>query len=301
MQTQHHQEMDLLQLMERFHSEERCRAYLEALRWPNGVACPRCGGSQQAHDTARGVYDCYSCSYKFSVLAGTIFHDTKLPLRKWLMAVLIMVEAKKGISANQMKRTLGVSYKTAWYLCHRIRHAMAEVNTEQLGGQIEVDETYVGGKVRGRGHGYRGNKATVVGVVQRKGEIRLQVASGADRETLHAIIHKHVSPEAPNIFTDEWAAYRGIGDQDTTHETVNHKAEEWVRGDAHTQTVESVWSLLKRSIVGSYHKVSVKHLDSYLDELEWRFNNRENPYLFRDTLLKLLTAEALPYQTLTAE
>lgn len=291
--------MDMMELMERFHSEEICREILEELRWPDGVKCPRCEGTKHAHDTERGVYDCYSCGYQFSVLAGTIFHDTKLPIRKWFMATLLMVEAKKGISANQMKRTIGVSYKTAWYLCHRIRYAMTEVNTEQLGGQVEVDETFVGGKVHGKGHGYRGNKSTVVGVVQRKGAIRLQVATGTDRQTLHAIIHKHVKPEAPNIYTDEWPAYKGIGDHDTVHETVNHKAEEWVRGGAHTQTVESVWSLLKRSIVGSYHKVSVKHLDAYLDELEWRFNNRENPYLFRDTLLKLIEATSLPYQALT--
>ena len=293
--------MTLMNLMERFGTERECRDVLAELRWPNGVACTRCGGMEYAYDSERYVYDCYSCSYQFSVLAGTIFHDTKLPLRKWFMATLLMVEAKKGMSANQMKRVLGVSYKTAWYLCHRIRFAMAEVNAEQLGGQIEVDETFVGGKVLGKGHGYRGNKSIVVGVVQRKGAIRLQVASGTDRKTLHAIIHNHVRPDAPNIFTDEWAAYRGIGDADTIHETVNHKAEEWVRGDAHTQTMESVWSLLKRSIVGSYHKVSVKHLDSYLDELEWRFNNRENPYLFRDTLLKLLSSESLRYSELTAE
>lgn len=292
--------MDMMELMERFHSEEVCREILEELRWPDGVKCPRCEGTEHAHDTDRGVYDCYSCGYQFSVLAGTIFHDTKLPIRKWFMATLLMVEAKKGISANQMKRTLGVSYKTAWYLCHRIRHAMTEVNTEQLSGQVEVDETFVGGKVRGQGRGYRGNKATVVGVVQRKGAIRLQVATGTDRQTLHAIIHKHLKPDVPNIYTDEWPAYKGIGDHDTLHETVNHRAEEWVRGDAHTQTVESVWSLLKRSIVGSYHKVSVKHLDAYLDELDWRFNNRENPYLFRDTLMKLLTSANLEYKTLTS-
>ena len=294
-------EMDLSDLMERFHSDEKCREVLEELRWPNGVACPRCGVLERhAYDSERHVYDCYSCGYQFSVLAGTIFHDTKLPLRKWFMAVLLMVEAKKGMSANQMKRTIGVSYKTAWYLCHRIRAAMNEVNTDQLTGTIEVDETYVGGKVRGKGRGYRGNKATVVGVVQRGGEIRLQVARGSDRETLHAIIHKHVAPDAPNIYTDEWAAYRGIGDADTTHETVNHSVEEWVRGDVHTNTVEGVWSLLKRSIVGSFHHVSVKHLDAYLDELEWRFNNRENPYLFRDTLIKLLNSPNIEYRTLTS-
>ena len=301
--------MTMMHLMENFGSEQECRDILAELRWPNGVACLRCGAMEHAYDSERYVWDCYSCGYQFSALSGTIFHDTKLPLRKWFIAVLLMVEAKKGISANQMKRTIGVAYRTAWYLCHRIRYAMTELNAEQLPGPVEVDETYIGGKAKNRYRSQRdgrrgttsGNKSTVVGVVQRKGQIRLQVARGTDRETLHAIIHKHVRPDSPAIYTDEFPAYKGIGDRDTVHETVNHSAEEWVRGDAHTQTVESVWSLLKRSIVGSYHKVSVKHLDAYLDELEWRFNNRENPYLFRDTLRKLLTSQNLQYQQLIGQ
>lgn len=294
------QDMDLIHLIEQFQDEDSCRIVLEGLRWPQGVRCPRCDSAKSYRDSNRGIFDCASCGYQFSVTAGTIFHDSHLPLRKWFIATYLMCESKKGMSALQMKRTLNVAYRTAWYLCHRIRAAMNEVSGEQLSGTLEVDETFVGGKVRGQGRGFRGNKSTVVGVVQRKGEIRLQVAGGTDRETLHAIIHRHALPTAEAIYTDEWPAYKGIGDKDTRHESVNHKAEEWVRGDVHTQTVESVWSLLKRSIVGSYHHVSVKHLDSYLDELEWRFNNRENPYLFRDTLSKLLQSGTLEYSTLTA-
>ena len=285
-------------MMERFHSDEKCRAVLEELRWPNGVACPRCGGMNHAHDTVRGVYDCYSCGYQFSVLANTMFHDTKLPLRKWFVAILLMVEAKKGMSANQMKRVIGVSYKTAWYLCHRIRAAMSEAQWEPLEGTVEVDETYVGGKVRGKGHGYKGNKTIVAGAVQRGGDIVLQVVDDNGRHTLHGFIRSATGPAVERLMTDEWRSYRGIADADTTHETVNHSAEEWARGDVHTNTVEGVWSLFKRSIVGSYHKLSAKHLDAYLDELEWRFNNRENPYLFRDTLTRLLSSENLPYQQL---
>ena len=285
-------------MMERFHSDEKCRAVLEELRWPNGVACPRCGGMNHAHDTVRGVYDCYSCGYQFSVLANTMFHDTKLPLRKWFVAILLMVEAKKGMSANQMKRVIGVSYKTAWYLCHRIRAAMSEAQWEPLEGTVEVDETYVGGKVRGKGHGYKGNKTIVAGAVQRGGDIVLQVVDDNGRHTLHGFIRSATGPAVERLMTDEWRSYRGIADADTTHETVNHSAEEWARGDVHTNTVEGVWSLFKRSIVGSYHKLSAKHLDAYLDELEWRFNNRDNPYLFRDTLTRLLSSENLPYQQL---
>ena len=291
------EKMNLPKLMKLFHSDERCRELLEVLRWPDGVACPRCQDTK-VWETARSQYHCQSCDYRFSVLAGTIFHDTKLPLQKWFLAVAIMVEAKKGISANQMKRVLGVSYKTAWYLCHRIRAAMAEANV--LSGTVEVDETYVGGKVRGRGRGYKGNKTIVAGAVQRGGPIVLQVVDDNGRHTLHGFIKDNTLPAVERIITDEWPAYRGIADGDTTHETVNHSQEEWVRDDVHTNTVESVWSLFKRSVTGSYHKLSAKHLDAYLDELEWRFNNRKNPYLFRDTLTKLLLAERLEYRELTA-
>ena len=292
-------QMDLMQLMERFHSDEKCREVLEELRWPDGVACPRCGGSHHAHDSVRGVYDCCSCSYQFSVLAGTIFHDTKLPLRKWFITVMLMVESKKGISANQLKRTIGVSYKTAWYLCHRIRKAMQDVYPVPLKGIIEFDETFVGGKVRGKGNGYKGNKAVVVGAVERDGKIVLKVIPARDRATLHGFVEETTAPDSEAYYTDDWAPYEGIADEDTRHETVNHSIGEYVRGDVHTNSVENVWSLLKRSIIGSYHKLSVKHLDAYLDELEWRFNNRDNPWLFRDMLSKLLHSENLPYQALT--
>ncbi|MBI2857567.1 MAG: IS1595 family transposase [Chloroflexi bacterium] len=292
--------MNVMKLTEQFHSEERCREVLEELRWPDGAVCPRCQGKQHARDSVRGVYDCYSCGYQFSVLAGTIFHDSKLPLRKWFWAVLLMVESRKGISANQMKRTLDVSYKTAWYLCHRIRAAMTETSPEPLSGTVEADETLVGGKRKNVGRGYRGNKTIVAGVVQRDGNVRMKVVNDTTRRTLHQFLSQHVKPDAQRIITDEWAAYKGIGDHDTIHETVNHHAGEYVRGDVHTNTVENVWSLLNRSIMGAYHHLSEKHLDAYLDELEWRYNNRQNPYLFRDTLMKLLHSEVLAYKELTA-
>lgn len=292
-------QMDLMQLMERFHSDDKCREVLEELRWPNGVGCPRCGGSRHAHDTVRGVYDCYACGYQFSVLAGTIFHDTKLPLRKWFIAVMLMVESKKGMSANQLKRVLGVSYKTSWYLCHRIRAAVREAYPMPLKGIVEIGETFIGGEVRGKGRGYKGNKAVVVGAVQREGKIILQVVPDRNRKTLHAFADEAVHDDAEAIHTDDWRPYRGIGDEDTAHETVNHSIGEYARGNVNTNSVENIWSLLKRSIIGSYHKVSVKHLDAYLDELEWRFNNRDNPWLFRDTLTMLLKSDNLEYKTLT--
>ncbi|MFC2003434.1 IS1595 family transposase [Chloroflexota bacterium] len=294
------QEMNIMKLMDKYHSEESCRKTLVELRWPNGVACPRCGSLDVRNSYTRGQYDCGSCGYQFSVLTGTMFHDTHLPLPKWFMAIYLMVEAKKGISANQIKRTLNVSYKTAWYLCHRIRKAIIENNPEPLKGIVEVDETWIGGKRSDVGHGYRGNKTAVVGAVERGGDVRMKVISNRDRKTLHKFIKTHIAPDTEAIYTDEWPPYKGIADHDTRHETVNHSAEEWVRGDVHTNTVENVWSLFKRSVVGSYHKLSAKHLDAYLDELEWRFNNRDNPYLFRDTLLKLIKAGSLEYKELIA-
>jgi transposase-like protein len=210
----------------------------------------------------------------------------------------MMVEAKKGVSANQLKRTLNVSYKTAWYLCHRIRNAMTVDNPMPLSKIVEVDETWVGGKTKGHGHGYKGNKTIVAGVVQRKGDTRLEVILNRDQKTLHDFIKKHTAPETEAIYTDDWPSYNGCGDEDTKHESVNHSAGEYVRGDIYTNTIENVFSLFKRSVIGSYHKVSKKHLDAYLDELEWRFNNRDNPYLFRDTLIKLIKADNLEYKEL---
>jgi transposase-like protein len=291
-------QMDLMKLIDQFGSEDKCREVLAEIRWPDGVACPRCDGSRHAYDSKRYVYDCQSCGYQFSVLAGTIFHDSKLPLRKWFLAVLLMVEAKKGVSANQLMRTLGVSYKTAWYLCHRIRKAMQDAYPVPLKGIVEIDETFVGGKVEGMGRGYKGNKAVVVGAVQRDGKIALKVVAERDAATLQGFVKDTTASDTEAYYTDEWAAYKGIGDENTHHETVNHRLDEYVRGDVHTNSVENVWSLLKRSIIGSYHKVSVKHLDAYLDELEWRFNNRENPWLFRDTLTKLVNANTLEYKEL---
>ena len=292
--------MNLMKLVDQFHSEERCREYLEQLRWPNGVACPRCGSVKCYYTSTRATWECDSCGYHFSVTSGTMLHDTHLPLKKWLMAVYLMIEAKKGVSALQLKRTLGVAYKTAWYLTHRIRAAMREAFPIPLRGIVEIDETYLGGKTQGMGRGYKGNKAVVVGAVERSGKIILEVVRGRDRESLHGFIEAFTADETTAYFTDEWAPYEGIGDANTRHETVNHSIKEYVRGEVHTNSVEGVWSLLKRSIIGSYHKVSVKHLNAYLDELEWRYNNRDNPWLFRDTLIRLLNAENLSYQELTA-
>ena len=275
---------------------------MEKLRWPDGVACPRCGSLGVSELTRRPVFDCNGCRYQFSVTAGTIMHDSHLPLRKWFIAIYLMCESKKGVSALQLKRTLGVAYQTAWHLCHRIRAAMANRPLEgpTLFGIVEVDETLVGGRKRGGGRGDRSNKTWVAGAIQRDGQVRLEQIPNVRRPTLHGFIRRTVQDEAEAIYTDELASYLGIADDDTRHETVNHRADEWVVGDVHTNSIEGVWSLFKRSIVGSFHKISVKHMDRYLSELEWRFNNRKNDRIFVDTLRRIVTTDALTYRDLVA-
>lgn len=295
-------DLNLIDLMEQFRDEDVCRELMERLRWPDGPVCPRCGSVSVSRIDTRAQLDCNDCRYRFSVTAGTIFHDTKLPFSKWFVAMYLMIESNKGISANQMKRTLGVSYKTAWYLCHRIREAMTDDWTggPTLFGIVEVEETLAGGERKGVGRGSRVGKTWVAGAVQRKGKIRLERIANNDRRSLHSFVKRHTRPETEAIYTDELAAYLGIADHDTRHETVNHSAEEWAVGDVHTNSVEGVWSLFKRSIIGAWHKVSVKHLDAYLSEMEWRFNNRDNPYIFRDVLRRILNGSHLSYADLTA-
>ena len=270
------------------------------MRWPNGVACIRFGSTHIRNSKTRSQNDCGSCGYQFSVTAGTVLHDSHLALKKWFLAIYLMCESKKGVSALQLQRTLNVAYRTAWYFSHRIRAAMESAYPMPLKGFIEIDETFVGGKVRGQRRGYKKNKTAVVGAVERGGKITLKVIQARDRETLHRFINEVTDDETVAYFTDRWAPHEGIADDDTLHETVNHSAEEWVRGDAHTNNVEGVWSILKRSIIGAYHHVSVKRLDAYLDEPEWRYCNRDNPRLFRDTLVRLLDSKHIKYRDLVA-
>jgi transposase-like protein len=295
--------MTLTALVDRFRSEDKCRTYLEELRWPDGVRCPRCQSAKISRIARRNQFDCGSCRYQFSVTAGTIFADSHLPLWKWFAAAYLIGESRKGISANQLMRELGLgSYKTAFYLTHRIRAAVKDENPMPLTGIVEVDETWVGGKRRHMGRAYKGNKTMILGAVERGGSVRLRVEKHNARRDLTRFIRQTIDDDAPRIMTDGWKGYvtADIADHNTTHETVDHRQGEWVRADVHTNTVEGVWSLLKRSIVGSYHQLSVKHLQAYLDEMAFRFNNRENPFLFRDTILKLLQAQSLPYKKLTA-
>ena len=294
--------INLVSLIDRFNCDDSCREFLQRLRWPSGVACTRCGDMSVLELAKHDRWECKGCGYQFSVTAGTIMHDSHLPLRKWFLAIYLMCESKKGISANQLKRTLGVSYKTAWYLCHRIRQAMGNdpLTGPTLLGIVEVDETLVGGKTKGRGRAYKGNKTWIAGAIQRGGRIRVERIPNVRRHTLHDFIRRTVKDEAEAIYTDDLKSYLGIADHNTLHETVNHSQEQWVVGDVHTNGIEGVWSLFKRSIVGTFHKMSLKHVDRYLEELEWRFNNRDNPHIFRDTVARIMNTGNLTYRTLTA-
>ncbi len=291
---------NLLTLMDDFNTDAKCRELLEDLRWPDGVSCPKCASQSISEVVKRPVFDCNECRYQFSVTAGTIMHDSHLPMRKWFMAIYLMCESKKGISAKQLERTLGVAYRTAWYLSHRIREAMGNdpFDGPTLFGIVEVDEAVIDGKVEGRGRGYRGNKTWVAGAVQRGGGLRLEIIPDTRRDTLHAFVDRNVRDEAEAIYTEEWGGYIGIGDDDTRHETVNHSADEWVVGDVHTNSIEGVRALFKRSIAGSFHKVSAKHLPRYLEELEWRYGNPENGHIFVDTLRRIVNTGNLTYRDL---
>jgi transposase-like protein len=296
----------LIKVMEQFGTEDKCRTCLEALRWPQGVTCPRCKGTTISRIIKRNQYDCDTCRYQFSVTAGTIFNDSHLPLSKWFIAVFLLVEARKGFSANQMKRTLGVSYKTAWYLCHRIRAAMKETERPMMYGTVEVDETYLGGKQHTYSKAGYGdsNKQIVVGIRQRGGDLRFFHAQDVKAGTLAQYVRENVSEDVEVLVTDELntypTAFRDTAFADR-HKTIKHKAKIYVDGEIHTNTVESAFSLLKRGITGTWHRISAKHLAAYLIEMEFRFNRRKSPYLFQDTLRHMITASTLTLETLTSE
>jgi transposase-like protein len=292
-------ETNLVNLIEHYGNDTKCREYLEVLRWGDGIKCPRCGSDKISHIEKRDQYDCDKCRYQFSVTAGTIFHDSHLPIWKWFLAIYLMTESKKGMSANQLKRSLGVSYKTAWYLCHRVRKAMEEATDKpKLDGIVEVDETFVGGRYDKRRKRGPWEKQPVMGLLQRNGSFEARTIPTTGKRVLVGIINDRIDKKA-TIMTDEYKAYKSL-DKDFKHESVNHRKEEWARGNVHTNSIENAWSLFKQSIVGSYHQISTKHMDAYLDEFEWRFNNRGNKYLFRDTLIKLLNAPKMEFKKLTA-
>lgn len=294
--------LDMGTLMARFRCEDRCRDYLEQLRWPEGVRCPRCEADKVFPLEGRNQYECGNgeCGYQFSVTVGTKLQDSKLPLWKWFLAVYLMIHAKKGISAKQLQSMLGGSYKTSWFLCQRIRAAMKELDQEPLSGVVEIDETFVGGKKKGSGQGsYHKHRPVVMGAVSRDGKARFRVVPNRQSKHVLAFVKDTTGKDTEAIYTDSLPTYRGMDSgRNTKHRAVNKFKGEWVSGKVHTNTVEGIFSLLDRSIIGAYHKVSRKHLQAYLDEVAFKYNNRRNPYLFRDTLVALIGTESLTYARL---
>jgi transposase-like protein len=298
--------MTLPEINKLYSTDDRCRELLERLRWPEGVECPRCKDRRVSRMKDYARFECVGCLYQFTVTSGTIFHDSHLPLPVWFMAVLLLCEAKKGMSAMQIKRTLGIAYKTAWYLCHRIRAAMATAEKGMLYGTVEMDETYLGGVQRGHQHkpGHpECKKEIVIGLRQRGGETRFFHAEDAKSGTLAQYIRENISEDVDVIVTDEFNAYPGAmkaTGHTAKHKTIRHKSKVYVDGDIHTNTVESAFSLLKRGVIGTWHRISAKHLAAYLEEMTFRFNRRGRSDLFVDTLRHMVTADPLTFENLTA-
>jgi transposase-like protein len=298
--------MNLPELMKNYNCDEDCRAYLETLRWPNGPVCAKCGGKDITRIGGRSeVLRCKECEHQFTVTVGSVFQDSHLPLTKWFMATYLICEAKKGISALQIQRTLGIGgYKTAWHLCHRIRHAMMATTSEPLTGTVEMDETYVGGKSHGkRGRGAAG-KEIVIGIRQRNGELRMFHVSDVMSGTMAKYIKENISKDVEVLITDDFSSYRtavGVIGGKGKHMTINHSSHVHTDGAIHTNTIESAFSLLKRGIIGSWHRISAKHLASYCNEMCFRFNQRNNPALFSLTLCRLLEADTLTFDRLTGK
>jgi transposase-like protein len=263
-----------------FQDETKAREWLEAQLWPNGPVCPHCGVLEVSTPiaTRAGWYQCNSCRKQFSVTVGTLFERSHIPLNKWLMAAFLICASKKGMSTHQLHRMLGVSYKSTWFMMHRIREAMREGKLGPLGGAgkfVEVDETYVGGKARNRAYREPRPKEAVMALVEREGTVRsfhLRTAT-VTAATVRPIIAEVLSTDS-HLRTDESGIYWKIGEEFASHRTVNHSANEYVRGDAHTNTIDGYFSILKRGIYGTYHHVSQTHLKRYLGEFDFRYNYR---------------------------
>jgi transposase-like protein len=287
-------QMTIGQFEAAFPDEEHCDAFLVAHRWPDGVSCPRCG-SDRVYPLAsrKWHWECPDCrqggAYRFSDIAGTIFENTKVDLRHWFRVIHLMLTSKKGISARQVHRYMGFgSYSTAWYMCHRIRAALVDKEFQKLIGIVEVDETFVGGLAknrhkdkRGGGEGGTGGngKAVVVGAVQRKGNVVARVIDNVQAVTLEGFIREAVSNKVSLLCTDKWVGYKHLG-KEFPHQAIDHAIGEYVVGAVHTQTIEGFWSLVKRGVIGTFHKVSKKYLPLYVAEFEFRYNHRHDPAIF---------------------
>lgn len=265
------------QLFEMFPDQETARAYLEGRLWPNGPRCPVCGLGERITARKAGFYRCNQCKEDFTVRTGTVFERSHVPLHKWVYAMYLLVTSRKGISSMQLAKEIGITQKSAWFVLHRLREACGS-NLEKLQGIIELDETYVGGIEKNKheskklkaGRGTVG-KTAVLGMRERCGRTVAMTVESADKQTIKAAVRQHVETGS-TLHTDEASVYKGIDDEGFDHATVNHSAGEYVRGDVTTNSMESVFAVLKRGLIGVYHHASPKHLDRYVDEFAFRLN-----------------------------
>ena len=287
-------DINIVSLAAHLRDETAAWKFMEELRWPDGPVCPHCGSVDHAHlinsderktrlgrRTYRREWTCQDCKKQFSVLVGTIYESSKVPLFKWLLAQHMMCSNKNGVAALEIKRTLNVAYKTAWFICHRIRYAMegGPLHDALLQGVVEADETWVGGVKRGRtaierARGRLDNKTAVVTLVERGGQVRSRAFERVNSRNLEHMLSTHVDPSA-TLMTDERREYTTLGRTLAAHKTVSHRAGEYARGDAHINTAEGYFGQLKRSIDGTHHHVSRRHLNRYLSEFDFRYNTRK--------------------------
>ncbi len=283
--------MNIVSVYKRFPRQVDCLEYLEEVRWKSQPKCPYCQSTNVTPMPKESRHHCNNCNTSFSVTVGTIFHKTKIDLQKWFLAITIILNAKKGVSARQLARDLEVNKNTAWYMAMRIRKAMTD-DRELLEGIVEVDETYVGGKKRRgedggpakRGRGT--SKTPVVGAIERDGKVRAKVVKNVSAKTLMSMIRENIDVSTATVITDEFTGYLPIS-KFVKHQTINHS--KWYSdGDIHTNNIEGFWALLKRGLVGQYHKVSIRHLQKYVDEFCYRHNNRKNDMVFEETITRAL-------------
>ena len=271
----------LFQMMAAFPDEQTAIDHFTAIRWKDGAYCPLCGSTKVYHFSDKRTHKCGDCRKRFSIKVGTIFEDSKIELRKWMMAIWLITSHKKGIASTALAKDLGVTQKTAWFMLHRLRHAARTQSfNKPLDGEVEIDETYVGGKAanRHKGDPKRKNggfagKAAVIGALERGGNVVATVITSTNTATLDGFAHAVIAPGA-KVSTDEHAGYRHLG-RTFDHGVVRHGAGEYSVNGVHTNGIEGYWALLKRQIVGIHHFVSPKHLNRYVDESVWRFNLRE--------------------------